>query len=420
MIGLVEKLRDELDAFLEGNSNGVLIASTAGMQMGYVVKTLKEIEDAGSPDIFLVFPQNFVSPDDFANQVVERVSLSFEAARDELGLQKSPFSFEANVESMRDAQRPAVDRIRQALGLARTLLPSDSGKRIVFGMVPLTCNDEIAYAQLVEQLVRTDNSIPWFYGMRIIVGEDSNSTFLTERLSSLATASHTIRKQFDFSADAIMAQLEEESENPQATEAEKAQSLLQLATMDYAHDRPESAIEKFHRVLPYFQRTNNPSMQAVVMTGLGDVYRRMSQIATSLAWYERALLPAAESKSPVIVFSLGKTLGEFHFDQQNFEQAEVYFDGCQQVGPITNDPAARIEALRWRGRSQMKQDAFERAAESFEEAVSVSTEFDRNESKREILLDLRDARRELGELDRVRQIEHQLATLEKEDSHVTH
>lgn len=420
MIGLFENLRFELDAFLEGNGHGVMIASAAGMQIGYVIKTLKEIEDAGSPDVFLVFPQNFVSPDDFANQVVERVSLSYEAARDELGLTPSPNNeWETKVTAMRDERRPAVERIRESLCLARTLLPTDSDKRIVFGAIPLNCDNPIAYTELVRQLTVTDSSIPWFYGMRILVGEDAKSEIQSERFAALAGRPHVIRKSFDFSTDAIMSQLEEETQNPDASEAEQAQSTLQLAMMDHAHDRPESAIERFHRVLPFFQRTNNPSMQAMVMTGLGDVYRRLGNSVSALAWYERALLPAAESKSPIVVYSLGKTLGQHHYEQREYAQAEEYFDGCQQVGPTTNDPSARIDALLWRGLTQMKREAYGRASESFEEAAAVCREFERNESLRRILENLRDARRGLGELDRIREIEQELALLplNGEESH---
>ena len=70
---LFEKVQKNIEDFLEQRDKGILILALLGEQIAYVVKILKSIEDAGSPDVFLLFPHDFESPDKFTSLVIESV-----------------------------------------------------------------------------------------------------------------------------------------------------------------------------------------------------------------------------------------------------------------------------------------------------------------------------------------------------------
>ncbi len=129
----------------------------------------------------------------------------------------------------------------------------------------------------------------------------------------------------------------------------KAQALIQLAFIDYAHGRYSDALARYDQLLGFYQKTHNKLMQALVMNGIGDVYNRQQKLPIALSWYRRALVPAAGAASPVLMLTLGRNLAHFHYERKEYAEAEVYFDGCQKVGPMTSDPSAKILALEWRG-----------------------------------------------------------------------
>lgn len=413
MFKLFDELKDEIDAFLEQRDNGVLVAAAAGMEIGYVIKTLQEVEDAGSPDVFLIFPHDFAGPGQFATLIVERVAQSYEAARDELELDDRASSLRRELEAIRDEKRAASVRVREALCFARALLPADGGQRIVFALTPLNITDLPGYAELVEQLALTNGGVPWFRGMRIIVREDTALPMLPEALSG---EPYVVRKDFDLSMDAIAQSIEEAAEDPEASPEQKSQALMQSASIDYAHGRNDAALAKYNELLAHYQETDNPVMQALVMTGIGDVHNRSGEFDEAQAWYERALVPAAETESPVVMFTLGRNLGHLHFDREEYAEAETYFEGCQQVGPMTNDPSSRILALEWRGLSQLRRAAFESASQSFDEAIEAIGEFDRQEHLKRNLEHLREALQSRDPDGRLREIERELASLPSEES----
>jgi tetratricopeptide (TPR) repeat protein len=384
---LFERFRKDLEQFIEQRDYGVLILAAPGEQIGYAVVTLKSIEDGGSPDVFLVFPQDFSSPSKFATLVVGRVKASYEAACEELGLPGKPDVLPSFPEASLDERRPAWLRIREALTFARLLVPANLGKRLVCALLPLNIADPVSYRKLVEKLAEPDGRVPWFRGMRIIVREDATVPMLTEEIRK----ERFVRLlQVDLSMEAMAADTAAELEDPDLPKEERAQSLLQSACHDYSHQRYESALAKYSELLAHSQETGNISMQALVMNGIGDVYSRMKNRDDARAWYERALVPACDSKSPVLMFTVSRNLAHTYYDLGEFTQAEVFFDGAQELGMQTGDPEAKILALEWRGLSQEEQKKYKEASHSFKDAAKLAREFKREEH----------FNRNLGNLDR--------------------
>ncbi|MCD4811468.1 tetratricopeptide repeat protein [bacterium] len=410
---LFEKVQKNIEDFLEQRDKGILILTLPGEQIAYVVKILESIENAGSPDVFLLFPHDFESPDKFTFLVVERVKMSYEAAREELGLSGEMKNVPSFPMICLDEQQPAALRLREALCFARSLIPPGKGQRLVCALLPLIINDPSGYGQLMQQIIPTNGLIPWFRGMRIVLREDSNSPMLS---SKICKAPFVEVKHLDLSTDAMIASLREEAKDPGVSSEQRAQSLLQLACIDYAHCRYEDAITKYTELLAYYQETQNSTMQAFVLNGIGDTYNRVGKFDMAQDWYERALVPAAESKSPIILFSLSRNLGHVYYQLKQYSQAEVFFDGAQQLGLQTHDPEAKILSMEWRGLSQEKQKAFDRAADSFEEATRLSHEFKRNEHLNRNLEHLSNTLKHIDQHDRLARVKREVALLSKGES----
>lgn len=403
---LFERFQKDLEGFIEQRGQGVLVLAMAGEQIAYAVKILKQIEDAGSPDVFLLFPHDFDGPAQFASLVVGRIEASYRAVLEELGPQRETMPIPPFPVHYRDEKLPAAGRLRQVLMFARFLVPPAGGGRLVFGLLPLQIKDLPGYRGLVEQLVQTPKGMPWFRGMRIIVREDSRSPMLSPTVKEEPFVKFL---STDLSTEAMVASLNEELADPETLVEQRAQALVQLAGHDYANRRYEEALVKYNELQAYYQETGDLTMLTFVLIGVGDVHSRMQKPALAKEWFERALVPAAECGSPILLFTLGRNLGHIYYEQKQFAQAETFFDGAQQLGLLTRDPDCKILALEWRGLSQEQQLSWDRAADSFEEAARLALEFKRDEHRQRNLGHLRKTLKQLRQQDRLARVERELA-----------
>ena len=280
-------------------------------------------------------------------------------------------------------QDPAV-RLRSTLAYARELLPRNTGQRLVCAFLPLTIRDPAGYGWLMRQVITPDGMPPWYRGMRFILREDTVAPMMGADLPPFVQI-----HPMDFSAEAMEASLQQEGEDPEVRRERRAQALLQLASLDYAHSRYDAALRKYYELLGYYQQTGNTAVQAVVVMGIGDVYQRMGNLASARDWYTRAIRAACESKSPVVLFTLARNLGHVSFDLQQYEDAERYFDSVRQLALEVYDPDAKILALEWGALSQMQLSAHDRARRSLSEALAVAGEFEKPEHQARIAERLR-------------------------------
>ena len=105
--------------------------------------------------------------------------------------------------------------------------------------------------------------------------------------------------------------------------------------------------------------------------------------------------------------SIIRNLGDVAFEQKRYGEAEQYFDQLDKLTAATLDAECKARALEWRGLSQEKQEAFDRAVESWQTAAEFC---------RKIWLPSA-LERNLGHLARILKRQHQrekLAAVEKE------
>lgn len=364
---LFARYRNQLSEFIEQRDDLLLLSLCAVNDAPLVLQTLRDIEQANSTDLFLLFANDFLSSGPFVTAALEHLReehrLACEALAQEGREPLPPFP-----ESLLNDEAESADRLRGAIEFARSLLPREGGHRLVWAMFPLRIVDRQAYLRLVSSLVPWQGLKPWMSGLRLIFRADLNFAQLAPELSE---APRVRLRRADFSTAAIARELENQVENESLPMEERMQTLLSLAYMDYAENRPAEAEEKFNLLLSYGQQTRNLPLQAIVINGLGDVAHRREDLDRAQHWYECALVPAAEAQQPHVLAAIVKNLGDVAFKREQYAEAEQYFDGLDQLHAHLLDPEGKALALEWRGLSQLRQGKDESAIESWESAATL-------------------------------------------------
>ncbi|WP_338865633.1 tetratricopeptide repeat protein [Myxococcus stipitatus] len=177
----------------------------------------------------------------------------------------------------------------------------------------------------------------------------------------------------DLGPSAVQASFQQEMADPERPLADRMQALLSLAALNYSQGQFTEAAEKYKVLLGYYQQTENHSMQALVMQGIGDAFRRSGATEQALHWYECALVPAVASKAPVVLAIVVKCLGEVAFERKRYAEAERYFEGLDQIAARMLDPEGKARALEWLGLCQEKQGTLNKAVLNWEAAANLRT-----------------------------------------------
>lgn len=364
---LFAQLGKDLRCFIEQRDDLMLLADCTSADSALVLQTLRDIEQQSGTDVFLLFADNFVEPDCFVSAAVDRLQEEHRLACEGLA-EEGRHPLPPMPASLFDQSRPAATRLAEAIGFARSLLPTGGDHRLVWAMMPLEIADWAQYLQLVSMLAPRKGIQSRMRGIRLLFRFQRE--FDPGDLA-LAAAPRVRVQEIDLGPAAIEASLLAEAEDPELSDEERMQALLTAAHLDSAHNRSEAAIDKFNLLLGYYQHTGNLLMQALVIKGLGDVAYRNNNLEQAQRWYECALLPASEAKEASVLAELVKNLGEIAYKEGRFADAEQYFDGLDKLRAHLLDPEGKAQALEWRGLSQEKQAAYDRAGSSWEGAAQL-------------------------------------------------
>ncbi len=363
---LFENARRQLEAFIEQRDDLLLLAACPSDDLGFVLQTLRDIEQSSGTDVFLLFSDNFVQPGPFLDVTAERLRQEHQTACQALAEQGRP-PLPPLPAALFDAARPPAERLVMAIDFARALLPPGGGHRLVWAMCPLEVADWGAYLGLVSALVPSRSLRPWMRGVRLVFRYQADAGPLAPEL---AKGPRVRVAEMRLAPGDVEASLRQDVADEQLPDEQRMQALLSLAVFDYAYNRADDAVAKFNHLLGYYQQTGNTMMQAFVLNGLGDVARRQGDRERALHWYECAVPPAAEAQNPVVLSSIVRNLGEVAYERGQYAEAEGYFEQLDRLTAVTLDADAKARALEWRGLSQEKRGALGPATQTWETAAA--------------------------------------------------
>jgi tetratricopeptide (TPR) repeat protein len=355
---LLHELRGELAAFLGDPEHGVCVLRGAREQLPFVYRLLHEFA-ASSADVFLSFPHRFVSAAAYVEVIGERIAASERAARG-----AAPALVHGH----------AALRLKAALERARELLPRGRDTpRLVVVLCPLEIVDERAYVALTRGLIEPGSGAPpWFRRMRVFVHATAAEPSPLPRFVRALP--------YDLSSEALARSAATQAEDPSVPRPQRAQALLQAAMLDVGHRRFEPAQRRLDALYDEAQALESPVLAALALSGLGDIERIEKRGAAAIEWYERALVPASDAGAPIVLLMITRHLADLYFAGGRVADAEVFFDGAQQLARMIPEPETQATSLLGRGLAQQRRGAAPEVwAASFLAAAEVARDNDRDQ-----------------------------------------
>jgi len=368
---LFDQLTRTLRYFLTQRDDLLLLVVCGDDDVALLLKALRDLDRQSPGDLFLLFAEDFQAPNSFLDNLAKRLQEEHSLTNEAVGtsapkLAPLPADF-------LDPKNPPRARLEAGLGYARSLIEPRNGQHYLWGMGPQEIADPKSYLELLANLPPRPDILPWMRGARIVARVPSD--FQLDR-SPLANAKRVNVEPFSIPPNAHEDGLLADANDPKLPLGERMQADVQLAYLDYAHSRFDVATERFRRALAFFQWAGVPAMEGLIISGLGDIARRQENWKQAQHWYACAVVPAAEDGNPILLATIVQNLALVAYQEQRFADAEERYAELVTLKRGMLDETGLAEALEWQGICQEKQNAYDRAVESWEEAALVCKTFE--------------------------------------------
>lgn len=368
---LIDELTRTLKSFRQQRDDLMLLVPSGDHDVALLLKVLRDIDRDSPADLYLLFDDDFESPEAYvtrlATSLQEEIRLINEATGPES--EKLP----TIPQEMFDPGRPAIVRLEVGLRYAQALIQPNKGQRYVWAMCPLSIKDPAAYVALLSLLPPQVEIVSWMRGSRIVARVPAEFQLPQ---SPMARAKRVSVRPFVIPPDAHEQELLAQLNDPQLPQGDRMQAEVQMAYMDSAYGRFEGATKRFRRALAFFQWAEIPAMEGLIINGLGDIARRQNDWKQAHHWYACAVVPAAETGNPMLMATIVQNLAVVAVEQEDWESAEQRYSELADIKRGMFDEVGLAEALEWRGISQEKLGAHDRAVLSWLEGAMVYKVFD--------------------------------------------
>lgn len=147
--------------------------------------------------------------------------------------------------------------------------------------------------------------------------------------------------------------------------------MLQLAALDYAHQRLPQALEKYGHLANLFGELNEPGLVALCLSGAGDVHRRAGQLKEARQRYAKGAEVATQVEAKPVILNCMMGLGGTCLELGEYEQAETAWDAAARVAGSLNNPYGVCDCVEQIGVARLAQSRTHEAVHIWEKALEL-------------------------------------------------
>lgn len=372
MRGLVEEMNGAIGWFAQQQREhfAMVLAYEEG-DAPLVAQCLHGMDQA-DPDVhFLTFLHEARTERAYVDVMLDLMSTRREvvnAEREPRGLPRVP----APPDGCTDFRRPAAERIRALLTWWRaSLLEPD--QPLVLSLLPMKLQDPALYERIVWDLLPSRGLEPWTRFTRVMLRDSRDAPYLEPRLRREpreATVAYTV----DFSPKACEEGLAFDAGNPALTPKARGTAMLQLAALDFAHQRHPQALEKYGLLANLFGELGEEGLVALSLSGAGDVHRRAGQLKEARERYAKGAEVATKVESKPVMLNCLMGLGGACQELGEYQQAEAAWDAAARVAGSLNNPYGICDCVEQIGVARLAQNRTHEAVHIWEKALELMGE----------------------------------------------
>jgi tetratricopeptide (TPR) repeat protein len=356
-----EQLRSSLIDFVDQREFFMLRVFAPDAEAALMLKLLFDHQSSSSDDLYYLFTEAFVTPDQYVDQIVSRLEIEYSADVTSGGKELNPIPESC----LRKSGNSASKRLQECFAYTRGLLPIELGHRVVWAMAPAEISNPTIWENFILGCIPETGIEPWMRGSRWIVR-------LPIANKGRSNSHHPLMSDLHFSIPANAAEDElRESLNKPIPSDMRAQALAQIAFIDLAHGRIEDASPKLTETLSLGQQLDDNALQTIAMLGLGDAGWRQGNFEKAKYWYECAILPAGASSQSVSLAIIADRLGDIAMQEQNYGDALIYYEQLVLLKRTMLEFHGLVESLLKRSRAEQKLRNAEASILSCHEALLV-------------------------------------------------
>jgi len=394
-------MSQRLASFIEQRDKFALLIPCGEIESASIIKTLQAIDDQNSTDMFWIFTGEFIAAEAWVGLVVKDFQEKHAAIRAEQQKRGQPSWSDIPSNILGDAHPPSI-RLKELILFARALLPQGSDHRLVWVMFPLHIGDGSGYLDLMDALIQIELATFCFHHTRLIIREEPGLSVVSgQRQNSVLVDQY----QPDLSHEAMETSLAEEAADTELPLPERLQALLVLAGTDYSKRRYTDAMEKYTLLLEYYLATENHTLSALVLNGMGEVEHASGNPQQAVRWFESALTPAIEGKAHPVLLNITLNLANLKLKLQDWPEAESYYDSAEKLATAHLMAEVKIQCLENRGHCQYMQAKNAEAAESWKTGAMLAGKLEEPQLQKPLLDRLRQDLGWTGEWQDIQEIE---------------
>jgi len=408
---LVEDIKGRLGDFVAQRDDLALVVACDDTSCPILIKVVEEVDQGGSPHMFWLFAEAFEDPGQYVDAVAATFTQRHALVRDAFEKTGGP-KWPPVPERVHDPALPPVERLRELMTFARALRADTEEQVAVWGIVPTRVDDADAYGALVAELLDHEFPRPWCHHLRVIVRDDAENPGPSERLQGRERIGFA---ELDMGPDRIEEALLADAADEEMPLALRMQSVLVAAGMDYAHQRYDDALEKYHLLLGYYAAIENHTLWALVLNGIGEVHEKLGDPETARMNYEAAVTPATEGKAYPVLQNVTLNLANLAFGEERWAEAEGYYASSALLATAFLDPQTKLRCMENIGCCRYALGEREGAVTVWEEGVVLARGGEATDARRNLLTRLEEHYARVGDREQRQRVREELAQLPDDD-----
>lgn len=411
---LFQNTTERLQEFVAQRDTLLLVVQCRDEDTAYVSKTIDSIDEAGQ-DVFFGYSEPFVDPASYVDAIVRTFQQQAELLGKKLEEAGDP-PWPPLPPIVGDRSTPPVKRLQTLFMYARTRIPDIEASHLVVVLCPLRVAAPHAWRALLRELIEHDIFAPWCHHMRIVAREPEAITFdgLADEWRTaldIATWPRAAAFKVDFSLEALHRATKEEIVDPSVPLADRMQSLLVDANVDYANQRYDAAVEKYQLLRTFYATLGNGAMLAATLNGLGEVYARVQMYPQAVDHFEMAITPAVESQCHPVLLNVSLNLGNLFLGLMRWADAAEHYVGAEMLATALLNANVKLACLENIGVCKRQLGDYPGAQEAWTNGSTLARSLDEKDALRRHLGRLRELYTEAGMGAHVNAIDRELGGL---------